>query len=66
MIIRHGNHEHDVQVLDNGTLDTLIKIDETEITYEMAERDEDGTISEEWLKDVTRDACVDGLLEGEE
>ena len=57
MIITHNNHTHEVSVEDDGTLDTVIIVDDVEFRYSDADRDADGCIRYQWLLAVTIDAC---------
>jgi hypothetical protein len=63
MQARHGDHTHDVYVMDDGTLDTVILVDGQELRMEYADRDASGEVRPSWLRDAARDACDDGLLE---
>ncbi len=60
MIVNDGEHEFDVNLIDDGTLDTVIDINGKEFRFdqEFAEMwwDEDGTLSEEGLKELALDA----------
>jgi len=66
MRIRHGDHEHDVFLLDSGTMDTEIEVDGVSVTYTEADRTSDGLVRPCWLKESARQACDDGLLEDDD
>lgn len=64
MKVRHGcGRQHDVTLLDDGTLDTVVEVDGTEIRFSEADRREDGSVETRWLREAAIEACQDGLLE---
>jgi hypothetical protein len=64
MRIRHGDHEHDVYLFDDGTLDTVITVDSTDIRFDDCReyRDDEGTIDRRGLRALAIDACHSGLI----
>lgn len=66
MRVRHGGHHHEVNLLDSGTMGTTIQVDEKEVTFSEADRHSDGRVVVRWLIEAAREACEDGLLEGDD
>jgi hypothetical protein len=70
MKFTHKGEEHEVFLVDSGTLDTVIKVDGKEQTYSQefaAEfRDAEGTMTESGLVALAKDAIDGGWLEGDE
>jgi hypothetical protein len=62
MIVKHGDHKHEVHLKDDGTLTTLVKVDGVGILFFEAERDISGEIRPSWLRDAAKIACNDGLV----
>lgn len=63
MNVRHGcGRQHDVQLCDDGTMDTVIEVDGIEVRFSEAERDEQGAVRDRWLREAAIGACNDGLL----
>jgi hypothetical protein len=65
MRVKHGDHEHEVFLSDDGTLDTVIAVDGREVRYSEADRSGDGSVKGAWLREAAIEACDDGLLEEE-
>lgn len=65
MQVSHGDHKHEVQLLDDGTLDTVVAIDGHEVRFMSDEviRDREGGVVVRWLREQVREACNDSLLE---
>jgi hypothetical protein len=63
MIVKHRDHEHIVLLGDDGTMDTLLVIDDHEVRHCEAERHSDGSVSARWIREATRQACDEGLIE---
>jgi len=66
MRVDHGDHRHDVYLLDSGTMDTEVEVDNKTFTYLEADRCRDGQVKASWLRWVAEDVCDNGLLENEE
>ena len=62
MTVKHGDHEHQVYLSDDGTLDTVIEVDGVEVRYSEADRFSDGRVKNSWLRESAIEACNDGLL----
>jgi hypothetical protein len=62
MRVRHGDHTHEVTLLDDGTLDTVLDVDGHEVRHCEAERSDDGSVRMAWLRDAARSACDEGLI----
>jgi len=65
MNINHGNHSHEVSLLDDGTLDTCISVDGREARFSEADRHQDGRVKAVWLANAARELCEDGELDEE-
>ncbi len=67
MKFKHGDHKHEVFLLDDGTLDTVISVDGKEQRYsqEFASgfRNRWGGMTFGGLRAMAEDACDAGLLE---
>jgi len=53
---------HEVFLMDDGTLDTVIEIDGIEFRYAEADRLESGDVKYTWFKETAREACDAGDL----
>jgi hypothetical protein len=62
MKVKHGDHYHEVYLSDDGTLDTVIEVDGTEVRHSEADRFDDGEVKREWLRMAAIAACDDGLI----
>lgn len=66
MKVQHGDHEHDVYLGDDGSMDTVITVDGIEVRYSEADRDASGSVRKDWLRSAAIEACDDGLLSEDE
>jgi hypothetical protein len=59
MRIRHDDHEHEVFLGDDGTLDTVITVDGIDVRYGETDeyRDADGAMTRRGLRALAIDAC---------
>ena len=64
MNVIHGDHQHEVFLEDDGTLDTVISVDGREVRYAEAKRHKDGSVRASWLRQAAVEACDDGFLDG--
>lgn len=64
MNIKHGDHAHEVSLLDDGTLDTCISVDGREARFSEADRNSSGRVKAAWLANAARDLCDTGELDG--
>lgn len=65
MRIKHGDHQHEVWLGDDGTLDTVIDVDGIEVRfsgeYASTYRRKDGSMTARGLRELAMEACNDGL-----
>ena len=62
MKIKHGDHEHEVFLLDSGTSEVEIEVDGEAFTYAEADRHMDGRVRKSWMRGCAEELCDDGLL----
>ena len=66
MNFRHEDHRHDVTLLDDGTMDTVIQVDGQEFRFSEADRDgQSGVVRCSWFKEQATMLCEEGCLDAE-